>query len=145
MASSCERASEAGVFARALDEVPASPRAATPSPRLPPSLPSVLLSSEEGKWQWPVKYVNFSSFPPPVALNHKTWPLLLHTSLLACHPRYGLGCILQTLFNLLLLISAPYVAREPTACMHLPCQEQGRGRASKTRKMLHHTSPTPLS
>ena len=63
------RASEAGVFARALDEVPASPRAATPSPRLPPSLPSVLLSSEEGKWQWPVKYVNFSSFPPPVALN----------------------------------------------------------------------------
>ena len=70
MASSCERASEAGVFARALDEVPARFPAATPSPRLPPSsLPSVLLSSEEGKWQWPVKYVNFSSFPPPVALN----------------------------------------------------------------------------
>ena len=39
MASSCERASEAGVFARALDEVPARFPAATPSPRLPPSLP----------------------------------------------------------------------------------------------------------
>ena len=69
MASSCERASEAGVFARALNEVPASLPLLQVQGCLPPSLPSVLLSLEEGKWQWPVKYVNFSSFPPPVALN----------------------------------------------------------------------------
>ena len=63
--ASCERARPA--FLRGLLMKCPLPRRYSESKA--PSLPSVLLSSEEGKWQWPVKYVNFSSFPPPVALN----------------------------------------------------------------------------